>query len=115
MDFKKREAELERIFYKNRMRLADLSNTSPINQQIILKLSSLAWELKQKYRAKGVAYYVSKRSYAADLERMRSIESKLIQGGDSEVEARVAIAEAKEYLELIAGYRVRENKKNRVY
>ena len=53
MDFKKREAELERIFYKNRMRLADLSNTAPINRQIILRCSCLAWELKQKYRAKG--------------------------------------------------------------
>lgn len=115
MDFKKREAELERIFYKNRMRLADLSNTAPINRQIILRIACLAWELKQKYRAKGVAYYVPKRSYAADLERIRAIESKLIQGGDSEAEANVAIAELKEYLELIAGYRVRDSKQNRVY
>ena len=115
MDFKKREAELERIFYKNRMRLDDLSNTAPINRQIILRIACLAWELKQKYRDKGVAYYVPKRSYAADLERIRAIESKLIQGGDSEAEAKVAIAELKEYLELIAGYRVRENKQNKVY
>ena len=56
-----------------------------------------------------------KRSYAADLERIRAIERKLMQGGDSEAEAKLAIAELKEYLELIAGYRIRESKKNRVY
>lgn len=115
MDFKKREAELERIFCNNRLRLATLSDAAPINKQIVFKLSCLAWHFKQRYRNESVAYYVAKRDYEADLSKVKALEDELIQGGDSEAEAKVAIAEAREYLELIAGYRVRNNKKTRVY
>ena len=109
MGYGKREAELERKFYRHRMELVDLSNTAPVNKLAILKLSCLAWELKQKYRVEGG------KSYEEDLERILAIERKLIQGGAYEAEALEAVKEAKEYLELIAGYRVRKTSKNRVF
>ena len=115
MGYGKREAELERKFYRHRMELVDLSNTAPVNKLAILKLSCLAWELKQKYRVEGGSYYVSRKSYEEDLERNLAIERKLIQGGAYEAEALEAVKEAKEYLELIAGYRVRKTSKNRVF
>lgn len=115
MNYKAREAELEELFYNHRMELIDLSNTAPMNKQVIQRLSCLAWEFKYKYRAEGVAYYVSKRSYEADLERIIAIERKMIHGGDFEAEALEAVAQAKEYLDLVAGYRVRKADKNIVY
>ena len=115
MSYKKREAELERKFYKNRMDLIAIGSTAPINQQIIARLSALAWHLKQKYRAEGSSYYVSKRSYEADLSKITALAGKVAQGEAFESEALEAVKEAKEYLELIAGYRVRDNRKTRVY
>jgi hypothetical protein len=57
---------------------------------------------------------VSKKSYEEDLARIGSLESKIIEA-DYKAEALEAVAEAKEFLELIAGYRVRVNTKTRVY
>lgn len=117
MQYKKREAELERKFYKNRMDLIDLSNTAPINKQIVLRLSCLAWEFKQSYKGEDAVgrYYVKQSSYKADLERILAQEKRLIQGGDYYNKALEAIREAKEYLWMIGGSRVRVPDKNRVY
>ena len=59
--------------------------------------------------------YVSKASYKADEERIKSLEAKIIKGGSDEERAVKAIAEAKEYLEIVAGSRVRDNSKCLVF
>lgn len=117
MQYKEREAELEKKFYKNRIDLIDLSNTAPINKQIVLRLSCLAWEFKQSYKGENALgrYYVSKSSFNADLQRILAVEKKLIQGGDFEPEALKAISEVKEYLWMVAGSKLRIPDKNRVY
>lgn len=46
-----------------------------------------------------------------DEERIKSLEAKIIKGGSDEERAVKAIAEAKEYLEIVAGSRVRDNGK----
>jgi len=115
MSFKKREAELERKFYKRRMDLIAISSTAPINQQIIARLSALAWHFKQSYKTDAVYYYVSKKAYREDLEQIQLQEKRLIQGGAYEAEALEAISEIKEYLWIIGGSKVRDNRKTRVY
>lgn len=109
MQYKKREAELERKFYKNRMDLVALSATAPINKQIVLRLSCLAWEFKQSYKGEDAVgrYYVRKSSYKDDLQRILDVEKKLIQGGEYEPDALKAISEAKEYLWMVTGSRMR--------
>lgn len=114
MNYRKREAELERLFYKCHMRLAKLGSEAHINELVILRLSCLAWELKQKYRAQGMSWYVSQKAYKADLEKITALE-ELIESGAHVAEARLAVVEIREYLELIAGYRVKCTKKNRVF
>lgn len=115
MNFKKREAELERKFYKNRMDLIAISTTAPINQQIIARLSALAWHFKQSYKTDAVYYYVSKKAYKADLEQIQLQEKRLIKGGAYEAEALEAIKDIKEYLWLVGGSKVRQPDRNRVY
>jgi hypothetical protein len=111
----KRVSELDRKAYNTRQSLVDLSNTAPINRQVRLRCACIMWELKQKYIRESYAHYVSKKSYEADLAKITAVEKKIIQGGAYEAEALEAVAEAKEYLELVAGYRVRKPDKNRVY
>lgn len=73
----------------------------------------MIWELKQKYyKADTPLPYVSKAIHKADEERIKSLEAKIIKGGSDEKRAVQAIAELKEYLELVAGSRV---KNTRVY
>lgn len=115
MDFKKREIELEDTFRKHREELVDISNTAPMNKQIVLRLSCLAWEFKQKYRTNSRFYYVSQKEYKADYERIVAWEKRLVWDGDFEKEAALAIEQIKEYLELIAGYRIRKPDRNRVF
>lgn len=115
MNYREREAELEEIFYNYRMELIDLSNTAVMNKQIVLRLSCLVWEFKQKYRTNSRFYYVSQKEYKADYERIVAQEKRLVWDGDYEDEAALAIKQAKEYLELIAGYRVRKPDRNRVF
>ena len=69
----------------------------------------MIWELKQKYyKADTPLPYVSKASHKAD-------EDKIIKGGSDEERAVKAVVELKEYLEIVAGSRVRDNSKNRVF
>lgn len=114
MAITKRERELFRKAQYTMRKYIDLSNTAPINRQVVRDLAVLEWQLKQKYRAEGVAHYVSKKSYEEDLAKIGALESKIIEA-DYKAEALEAVEEAKEYLELIAGYRVRVNTKTRVY
>lgn len=58
---------------------------------------------------------MSKASYEADLERVSSLEAKILKGGSDEERAVKAVVELKEYLEIVAGSRVRDNSKNRVF
>lgn len=115
MDYRRREAELFSKAQATMHNLIDISNTVPINRKLIRALAVLEWHLKQKYRVEGVAYYVSKSSYEADLAKITALENKIIQGGAFESEALEAVKDAKEYLELVAGYRVRSTAKTRVY
>ena len=74
----------------------------------------MIWELKQKYyKADTPLPYVSKASYEADLERVSSLEAKIIKGGSDEERAVKAVAEAKEYLDIVAKSRL--NKHCRVF
>ena len=111
----KRAGELRNKATYKRQSLAGMPSTAPINQRIQLRAYCIIWELTQRYRAEGSAYYVSKRSYDADLANITALEDEITQGGAYETEALEAVKEAKEYLELIAGYRVRDNRKTRVY
>lgn len=53
-----------------------------------------------------------KASHKADEERIKSLEAKILKGGSDEERAVKAMAEVKEYLEIVAGSRV---KNTRVY
>lgn len=113
--YKKREEDLFSKARDTMHNLINLDGTAPINRRIIKDIAVLEWHLKQKYRGEGVAYYVSKSSYEADMDRIMALESKIMQGGAFDSEALEAVKDAKEYLELIAGYRVKDTAKTRVY
>lgn len=63
----------------------------------------------------GSVEYGTKASHKADLERVSSLEAKILKGGSDEERAVKAIAETKEYLEIVAGSRVRDNSKCLVF
>lgn len=95
----KRARQIEYKARKQRESLAGVSNTAPLNVQVRLRAYCMIWELKQRYyKADTPLPYVSKASHRADEER-----------------AVKAIAEAKEYLEIVAGSRVRDNSKCLVF
>ena len=94
--------------------LAGVSNTAPINVYVRFGAYNMIWQLKQDYVTDRPAY-VSKKRYEADLANIVKLEDKIIEGGSDEERARKAIADAKEYLEIVAGSRVRDNSKNRVF
>lgn len=76
----------------------------------------MIWELKQKYyKADTPLPYVSKASHKADEDKIKSLEARIIKGGSDEERAVKAVVELKEYLEIVAGSRVRDNSKNRVF
>lgn len=111
----KRARQIEHKARKQREResLAGVSTTAPLNVQVRLRAYCMIWELKQKYyKADTPLPYVSKASHKADEERIKSLEAKIIKGGSDEERAVRAIAEVKEYLEIVAGSRV---KNTRVY
>lgn len=89
------------------------STTAPLNVQVRLRAYCMIWELKQKYyKADTPLPYVSKASHKADEDKIKSLEARIIKGGSDEERAVKAVAEAKEYLEIVAGSRV---KNTRVY
>jgi hypothetical protein len=112
----KRARQIEYKARKQRESLAGVSNTAPFNVQVRFRAYCMIWELKQKYYKGGTPLpYVCKASYKADLERIKSLDAKIIKGGSDEERAVKAIAEAKEYLEIVAGSRVRDNSKCLVF
>ena len=107
----KRARQIEYKARKQRESLAGVSNTAPLN--VRLRAYCMIWELKQKYyKADTPLPYVSKASHKADEERIKSLEAKILKGGSDEERAVKAMAEVKEYLEIVAGSRV---KNTRVY
>lgn len=92
-----------------------LTPSDPPNQIIRFRLSCLVWRFKQKYITDSTAYYISKKSYTEDVAKITALEDAIIKQEAYSAEALEEIKEAKEYLELIAGHRVRNRSKNRVY
>ena len=112
----KRARQIEYKARKQRESLAGVSTTAPLNVQVRLRAYCMIWELKQKYyKADTPLPYVSKASHKADLEKIKSLEAKILKGGSDEERAVKPIAEAKEYLEIVAGSRVRDNSKCLVF
>lgn len=112
----KRARQIEHKARKQRESLAGVSNTAPLNAQVRLRAYCMIWELKQKYyKADTPLPYVSKASHKADEDKIKSLEAKIIKGGSDEERAVKAIAEAKEYLEIVAGSRIRDNSKCLVF
>lgn len=110
----KRARQIEHKARKQRESLAGVSNTAPLNVQVRLRAYCMIWELKQKYyKADTPLPYVSKASHKADEERIKSLEAKILKGGSDEERAVKAIAEAKEYLDIVAKSRL--NKHCRVF
>lgn len=112
----KRASQIEYKARKQREDLAGVSNTAPFNVQVRFRAYCMIWELKQKYYKGGTPLpYVSKASHEGDKDKITALEAKILKGGSDEKRAVQAIAELKEYLELVAGSRVRDNTKNRVF
>ena len=113
------ECRANQIEYKARHQresLAGVSSTAPVNVQVRLQIYSLLWHLKQKYHnTDNPLSYVSKKAYEEDLAKVKAIEAKIITGGSDESRAIKAVAEAKEYLSIVAESRIRDNRKCRVF
>lgn len=113
------EKRANTIEYKARHQrelLAGVSSTAPINVQVRLQIYSLLWHLKQKYHnPDNPLFYVSKRAYEEDLRKITAIESRIITDGSDEPRARKAVKEAKEYLSIVAGSKLRVKDQNRVF
>lgn len=110
----KRARQIEHKARKQRESLAGVSNTAPLNVQVRLRAYCMIWELKQKYyKADTPLPYVSKASHKADEDKIKSLEARIIKGGSDEERAVKAIAEVKEYLDIVAKSRL--NKHCRVF
>ncbi len=112
----KRARDIEGKAKKQREVLAGVSNTAPLNVQVRFQIYSIMWHLKQKYHnTANPLSYVSKKVYEEDLAKINAIEDKIIAGGSDEARAREAVAEAKEYLSIVAESKIRDNRKCRVF
>lgn len=92
--------------------LASITTEDPQNKQTAYKAACLVWELAQEYRSGSSNYYVSRKCYEASVKRINLLEAEITEGSYKEL-AVEAVSEAREYLRLVAEYRIRE--KNRVY
>lgn len=111
------EKRANQIFFKaihQQQLLAGISNTAPINVYIRFGAYNIIWQLKQDYIT-NYPVYVTKKRCEVDLAKIVKLEKKIIEGGADEERARKALAEAKEYLEIVAGSRVRVKDNNRVF
>lgn len=70
------------------------------------------WEFAQEYRSESSNYYVSRKRYEASVKRVDLLEAEITEGSYKELTVE-AVSEAREYLRLVAEYRIRE--KCRVY
>lgn len=106
----KRARQIEYKARKQRESLAGVSNTAPLNVQVRLRAYCMIWELKQKYyKVDTPLPYVSKASYEADEEKIKSLEAKILKGGSDEERAVKAVAEVKEYLDIVAKSRLNKH------
>jgi hypothetical protein len=111
---KRRELYLFNKAQREAKRLASITTEAPHNEQVLYKAFCLIWELAQEYRSEDSPHYVSKKRYEKSLERVQALEGE-IQSGAFKPQAEIAVAEAREYLSLVAEYRIRDNKKCRVF
>ena len=111
--FKKRELFLLDKAIKTAREFASVDK-SINNAQIVYSLACLQWLFTQEYRSEDSPYYVSKKRYEADLKRIAALEAGIAEGA-YKAQAVQAVSEAKEHLSLIAEYRIRNNKKCRVF
>lgn len=111
---KRREIYLFNKAQKDAQRLASITTEAPHNKQVAYKAACLVWELAQEYRSEDSPHYVSKKRYEGSLRRVQALEDE-IQSGAYKPQAEIAVSEAREYLKLVAEYRIRDNKKCRVF
>lgn len=109
---KRRELELFNKAQREAKRLASITTEAPHNKQLAYRAACLIWELAQEYRSAYSPYYVSKARYAKSVRQIQALEDAM-QSGAYKAEAAIAVAEAKEYLDLVTNNRKRE--KTRVY
>lgn len=72
------------------------------------------WVFAQEYRSESSNYYVSRKRYNADVQRIDLLEAEITEGA-YKAQVIQAVSEAREYLSLVAEYRIKENRKCRVY
>lgn len=104
------------LFEKIITRAKKLASGSSHNEDIVYALCCRVWIWKQKYRDVDSPHRVSQKAYNSLLEELRTYEDR-ITVGSYEKEAREAVAEVKEWLQLAIGYRVpaHSNGKCRVF
>ena len=112
--FKQRELYLHDKALKTSHELLPIYKGASVNIKITFELIRLQLIFNQKYRVESKYYYVSKKDYNADLHKIEYLEAGIVEG-PYKAQAVQAVAETKEYLSLIAEYRIRNNKKCRVY
>lgn len=110
--FRKREIMLFNRSIQRAKDLASVTTEDPQNKQTAYKAACLVWEFAQEYRSESSNYYVSRKHYEASVKRIELLEAEIIEGSYKEL-AVEAVSEAREYLSLVAEYRIRE--KSRVY
>lgn len=104
------------LFEKIITRAKKLAGGSSYNEDIVYALCCRVWIWKQKYRDADSPHRVSQKAYNSLLEELRTYEDR-ITVGSYEKEAREAVAEVREWLQLAIGYRVpaHSNGKCRVF
>lgn len=110
--FRKRELILFNKSIQRAKDLASITTEDPQNKQTAYKAACLVWKLAQEYRSERSNYYVSRKRYEASVQKVDLLEAEITEGSYKEL-AVEAVSEAREYLRLVAEYRIRE--KNRAY
>lgn len=93
------------LFEKIITRARKTASGSSHNEDVVYALCCKAWVWKQKYRSADSQYKVSKKAYNILLDELSTFEGR-ISTGNYEKEAREAIKEVREWLQLAIGYRV---------
>lgn len=112
--FRKREIVLFNKAIQRAKDLASVTTEDPQNKQTAYKAACLVWGFAQQYRSENSNYYVSRKCYGASIKRIDLLEAEIIESSYKEL-AVEAVSEAREYLSLVAEYRIREKRKCRVY
>lgn len=86
----------------------------PVNLNVIFSLAKYSYFMYQTYRGADTEYWVSKKAIAADRAKIESYRSQIISG-EYEERAKKVVEDTLELLDLITRYRVRDNRKCRVF